>query len=53
MDNVALKTGIKGRFEVSLDDHLLFSKAKLKRFPEKDELLKLAEPMLGPPLNWR
>jgi selT/selW/selH-like putative selenoprotein len=50
---VTLRTGSKGRFEVTLDDQLIFSKAKLKRFPEKGEILKLAEPALGRPLDWR
>ena len=53
MIEVSLRTGSKGRFEVTLDDQLLFSKARLKRFPENGEILKLAEPMLGPPIDWR
>jgi selT/selW/selH-like putative selenoprotein len=50
---VSIRSGSKGRFEVTLDDQLIFSKAKLKRFPQNGEILKLAEPVLGPPLNWR
>jgi selT/selW/selH-like putative selenoprotein len=53
MIDVSLRTGNKGRFEVTLDDKLLFSKAKSKRFPEKGEILTLAEPALGPPIDWR
>lgn len=53
MVDVSLKTGTKGRFEVSLDDRLVFSKAKLKRLPESGEILKLAEPVLGRPIDWR
>jgi len=48
-----LEGASKGRFEVSLDDRVLFSKAALKRFPSKGEILKLAEPILGPALDWR
>jgi selT/selW/selH-like putative selenoprotein len=51
--DVSLRSGSKGRFEVTLDDRLIFSKAKLRRFPTSGEILKLAEPILGPPLDWR
>jgi selT/selW/selH-like putative selenoprotein len=30
-----------GRFEVTVDDKLIFSKAKLKRHAEKGEILRL------------
>jgi selT/selW/selH-like putative selenoprotein len=53
MIDVTLRSGSKGRFEVTLDDQLIFSKAKLKRFPKQGEILKLAEPALGRPLDWR
>jgi selT/selW/selH-like putative selenoprotein len=53
MIEVSLRTGTRGRFEVMLDDHLIFSKVKLHRFPNKGEILKLAEPTLGPPIAWR
>ncbi|HXN01098.1 MAG TPA: Rdx family protein [Candidatus Dormibacteraeota bacterium] len=53
MIDVSLRSGSKGRFEVSLDERLLFSKAKLKRFPKAGEILALAEPTLGPPIAWR
>jgi len=53
MIDVSLRTGSKGRFEVTLDDHLIFSKAKLHRFPNRGEILTLAEPTLGPPIDWR
>jgi len=38
---------------VTVDDRLVFSKVKLGRFPHKGEILKLVEPLLGPPLDWR
>jgi selT/selW/selH-like putative selenoprotein len=53
MIDVSLRTGSNGRFEVTLDDRLLFSKLKLKRFPEKGEIIRLAQPVLGPPIDWR
>ncbi len=53
MIDVSLRTGSKGRFEVTLDDQLIFSKAKLHRFPSRGEILKLAGPTLGPPIVWR
>jgi selT/selW/selH-like putative selenoprotein len=51
--DVSLRSGSKGRFEVSVDDRLIFSKLKLHRFPNPGEILKLAEPTLGPPIDWR
>jgi len=53
MVDVCLRTGSKGRFEVTLDNTLIFSRARLRRFPNPGEILKLAEPTLGPPLDWR
>jgi selT/selW/selH-like putative selenoprotein len=53
MVDVCLRSGSKGRFEVTLDDRLMFSKVKLRRFPNPGEIVKLAEPTLGPPLDWR
>ena len=50
---VSLRSGTKGRFEVTIDEHLIFSKASLRRFPKAGEILALAEPLLGPPINWR
>jgi selT/selW/selH-like putative selenoprotein len=53
MVDVSLRSADKGRFEVTLDDQLIFSKAKLHRFPNRGEILKLAQPTLGPPIDWR
>ena len=53
MIEVSLRSGSKGRFEVTLDDRLIFSKVKLQRFPKRGEILKLAVPALGPPIAWR
>jgi predicted Rdx family selenoprotein len=53
MEEVGLRAGEKGRFEVSLDGKLLFSKAKLGRKPKPGEIRALMEPIVGPPENWR
>jgi predicted Rdx family selenoprotein len=53
MVDVSLKSGTKGRFEVTLDDRLLFSKANLRRFPRDGEITGLMQETLGPPLDWR
>ena len=53
MIDVSLRTGSKGRFEVTLDDEPIFSKVNLHRFPNRGEILRLAEPTLGPPIAWR
>ncbi|HXN05286.1 MAG TPA: Rdx family protein [Candidatus Acidoferrum sp.] len=53
MIDLSLRSGSKGRFEVTLDDQLIFSKVKLKRFPKPGEIVTLAEPTLGPPIAWR
>ena len=42
-----------GRFEVSLDGEMTFSKAALKRFPRPGEVVRAFERHLGPPLEWR
>jgi len=39
-----------GRFEVTLDGELLFSKAALKRHPRPGEVYRLVAARLGPPL---
>ena len=53
MIEVSLRSGTKGRFEVTLDEQLIFSKAKLRRFPKRGEILQLAKPTLGPLIDWR
>jgi len=53
MVEVSLRSADKGRFEVTLDDELIFSKAKLNRFPNRGEVVKLAQPTLGSPIDWR
>ncbi len=53
MEEVGLRAGDKGRFEVTLDGKLLFSKAKLGRKPKPGEIRVLMEPIVGPPEHWR
>jgi len=53
MIELSLRSGSKGRFEVTLDDRLIFSRAKLGRFPKPGEILGLVEAALGPPIAWR
>jgi len=53
LGGVELKTGSHGVFEVSIDGEEVFSKARLDRFPDKGEVVKLLGPKLGPPPEWR
>lgn len=53
MIDVSLKSGTRGRFEVTLDDQLIFSKATLGRFPRDGEIRELMGARLGPALDWR
>ena len=53
MRTVDLRSGDHGRFEVTLDGKLVFSKAKARRFPEPGEVARIIEATLGPPLEWR
>ena len=48
-----LQTADHGRFEVSVDGELIFSKSNLGRHANKGEIVSLLEPRLGPPLAWR
>ena len=53
MRAVELQTGSRGRFEVSLDGTLVFSKETAGRFPKPGEVAALFEKKLGPALDWR
>jgi predicted Rdx family selenoprotein len=53
MRGVELKGGTKGRFEVTLDGELIFSKAALSRHAEPGEIRSLVEQRVGAPLDWR
>lgn len=50
---VELSSGSSGRFEVTLDGELLFSKKATGRFPKPGEVAGLFEKKLGPALEWR
>ena len=53
MRAVELTSGSSGRFEVTLDGELLFSKRASGRFPKPGEVESLLEHRLGPALEWR
>ena len=42
-----------GRFEVSVDGEVVFSKAAVKRHAQPGEVAAAAERLLGPRLAWR
>lgn len=48
---VELVPSSKGRFEVTLDDELLFSKANLGRHAEPGEVVALVADRVGPPIE--
>ena len=50
---VELQSGSRGRFEVSLDCSVVFSKEASGRFPRPGEVAALFERKLGPALDWR
>ena len=51
--SVRLEPAERGRFEVTLDGELVFSKASLGRHAEEGEILQIFETRLGSPLKWR
>lgn len=53
MRSVELESGSHGRFEITLDSELVFSKKASGRFPKPGEVAGLFEKKLGPPLDWR
>lgn len=53
MRTVELQSGASGRYEISLDGELLFSKKAEGRFPRPGEVASLFEKKLGPALDWR
>ena len=50
---VQLASGTKGRFEVTLDGELIFSKELLNRHANPGEVSAEVERRLGPRLDWR
>ena len=53
LHGVQLATGTKGRFEVTLDGELIFSKETLGRHAEPGEVKEEVARRLGKPLDWR
>jgi selenoprotein W-related protein len=53
MRTVELVSGSRGRFEITLDGDLLYSKEAAGRFPKPGEVARLFEQRLGPALEWR
>lgn len=53
MRAVELQSGSKGRFEVTLDGELIFSKAALGRHAKPGEVKQEVARRLGKPLAWR
>lgn len=53
MRTVELQTSSNGRFEITLDGELLFSKETTGRFPNPGEVAAFFEKKLGPALDWR
>ncbi len=53
MRAVELQSGSSGRFEITLDGEVMFSKKAAGRFPRPGEVAGLFERKLGPALDWR
>ncbi len=53
MRAVELVSASHGRFDVSLDGDLVFSKKASGRFPKPGEVAAQFEKKLGPALDWR
>jgi len=53
LSGLELKGGTKGRFEVTLDGDLIFSKASLGRHAEPGEIKSEVERRIGKPIEWR
>jgi predicted Rdx family selenoprotein len=50
---VRLESTDHGRFEVTLDGELVFSKSSLGRHAGEGEVVNLFEARIGPSLEWR
>jgi selenoprotein W-related protein len=53
MREVELTSSSGGKFDISLDGQLMFSKKAAGRFPKPGEVAGLFEKKLGPALEWR
>ena len=50
---IELVSGSNGRFDITLDGELVFSKKAVGRFPKPGEVAGEFEKELGPALDWR
>ena len=53
MRGVELRSGTKGRFEVTLDGELIFSKEAAGRHARPGEVAAIVEGKLGSRIEWR
>ena len=53
LKGVELASGTRGRFEVTLDGDVIFSKESLQRHANAGEVSAEVERRLGPRLDWR
>jgi selT/selW/selH-like putative selenoprotein len=53
MRAVELQSGTKGRFEVTLDGELIFSKTAIGRHAKPGEVKEEIARRIGKPLSWR
>lgn len=51
IENIELVPSSKGRFEVTLDGELIFSKAALGRHAEPDEIATIVRKRIGPEIE--
>lgn len=51
IESIQLMTSSKGRFEVTLDGELIFSKADLGRHAEPGEIAAIVRERLGPEID--
>jgi len=51
LETIELIPSSKGRFEVTVDGELVFSKAELKRHAEPGEVARLVRERLGPEIE--
>lgn len=53
MRGIELRSGSKGRFEVTLDGEVIFSKSELGRHANPGEVAAAFEQRIGSRLDWR
>jgi predicted Rdx family selenoprotein len=53
LKGIELRSGNKGVFKVSLDNDLVFDKARAGHFPQPGDIAELARARLGEQIPWR